>query len=67
MAAPFDDRRDWVELCTFFGGEHREYELGPVQFALVDRLLRLTCGEPATDDEIAQTLLPALLQALREA
>ncbi len=67
MSAPFDEPGDWAELCTYFGGVHRELELSPVQFVVVDRLLGLSAGEPAGDDYLARTLLPALLAAMKEA
>lgn len=66
MAAPFDDGRDWVEVCTYFGGEHEEFELSRTEWVVMDKLLGLTSGR-RDEDYVATTLLPALLQALRSA
>ncbi len=64
--AAFDDAADWAELCTYFGGEHREFELTPVQFVVVDRLLGLSAERPAGDDYLVRTLLPAIVDAMKE-
>lgn len=58
---------DWYELCAYIDGEHREVELTEVQHALVVSLLGLDGPEPRSDEELASTVLPAILDALRNA
>lgn len=62
---PFDDESDWCEVCTYFGGEHSEYQLTPIQWTIIDHVLGLSLDEPFDDDYLADELVPAILDALR--
>ena len=57
---------DWYELCSYVDGVPQEFELTAMQHTLVCCLLGLGDGQPPRpDEEIADILLPALLDALR--
>ena len=57
---------DWYELCSYVDGVAQEFELTAMQHCLICALLGLGDGKPPRpDEEIADVLLPALLEALR--
>lgn len=60
------EENDWVEVCTYIDGNHAEYELSRSEWVFVDKLLGLT-ADRRDPEYLEQHLLPALLQALREA
>lgn len=50
---------DWAELCTYVDGEHREVALTDVQLAVIG----LGRERPFADDELADKILPAAIEA----
>ena len=56
---------DWYELCSFVDEAPKEFELTAIQYQLVVKLLGLDLEVPYSDVYIAETLLPAILSALR--
>lgn len=66
MARPFDNPKDWAELCTYFDGKAREYDLSPVQYSVMDHILGLSDQRPVSDEDLAKHWVPAILKALQE-
>ena len=54
---------DWAELCTYVDGEHREVALTDVQLAVIGLMLGLGRESPFADDELAEKMLPAAIEA----
>lgn len=54
---------DWAEFCTYVDGEHREVALTDVQLAVIGLMLGLGRERPFADDELAEKMLPAAIEA----
>lgn len=65
MARPFGSPGDWAQMCVWFSGKAYEWDISEVQFFVIDHLLGLTAKETVSDEELANTYLPALLAALK--
>ena len=57
------DAGDWAELCPYGDGEHREVALTDVQLAVIGLMLGLGRESPFADDELAEKILPAAIEA----
>lgn len=54
---------DWAELCMYVDGEHREVALTDVQLAVIGLMLGLGRESPFADDELAEKILLAAIEA----